>query len=106
MKDQPFTPNALAMLALYNLYISYFKNPEIASIPDNNAFFQSIHNKIKEQTFLSLEEISEYIKIGYYISQYISMSSMSISEIEKHNSIFFNSSNTQEKFIDSEQDFD
>ncbi len=91
MKDQSFTPNALAMLALYNLYTSYFKDPEIAPIPDNAAFFQAIHAKIKQQTFLSIEEISEYIKIGYYISQYISMSSMNPSEIEKHNSIFFNS---------------
>ena len=80
------------MLALYNLYTSYFKDPEIAPIPDNAAFFQAIHAKIKQQTFLSIEEISEYIKIGYYISQYISMSSMNPSEIEKHNSIFFNSS--------------
>ena len=92
MKDQSFTPNALAMLALYNLYTSYLKDPEIAPIPDNAAFFQAIHSKIKQQTFLSIEEISEYIKIGYYISQYISMSSMNPSEIEKHNSIFFNSS--------------
>jgi len=103
LEDKSFNPNALAILGIYRLYTSYFKHPDIACIPDDSYFIQAIHDKIKHETSLSIEEISEYVKIGYYISQYISMSSMNAEQIEKHNSIFFNSYNSEEELNNPQQ---